>query len=240
MENSKALLNMRNLMYSGKHALLPPKSPFPSGSSSNFTDYFPNPIIGSRAVQNPREGNVHHHRTSSGSLLMEEQPSWLDDLLDEPETPVQRGGHRRSSSDSFAYLDAVNVSNAKYTQDDSRCKNISLPSWASLDFEPRKDAHQTSFHMQASWIKQKNRTRELPPTTLIPNQGVHPSAKSSILLESSRPLSTPLEANGLSSTTTEKQDSAETGLQDPKPTQRIESPNVKPVLTDTDNKRAKQ
>uniref|UniRef100_A0A9I9E164 Uncharacterized protein n=1 Tax=Cucumis melo TaxID=3656 RepID=A0A9I9E164_CUCME len=67
MENSKVLSNMRNMISSGKHALLPLKSPVPSGSSTYF-DCLPNPIIGSRAVQNPRVGNVNHHRTSSESL----------------------------------------------------------------------------------------------------------------------------------------------------------------------------
>ncbi|XP_038877888.1 uncharacterized protein At4g06598 isoform X2 [Benincasa hispida] len=234
MENSKVLSNMRNVIYSGKHALLPPKSPFPSGSSS-YADYFPNPIIGSRALQNPREGNVQHHRTSSESLLMEEQPSWLDDLLNEPETPIQRGGHRRSSSDSFAYLDAGNVSNENHTQDDSQCKNMYLPSWASQGF----DSHQTSLYMKANWIKQKNRTRELPPTTLTANPGARPSAKSSILLENSRSLSTPQEANEFASSS-EKQDSAETGLPDRKLSERMDSSHVKPGPADTDNKRAKQ
>lgn len=239
MENSKVLSNMRNVIYSGKHALLPPKSPFPSGSSP-YADYFPSPIIGSRAVQNPREGNVHHHRTSSESLLMEDQPSWLNDLLDEPETPVQRGGHRRSSSDSFAYLDAGNVLNENYTQDDSQCKNMYLPSWASQDFDFRKDPHQASFNMKASSIKQKNRARELPPTTLTTTLGSWPSAKSSILLESSRLLSTPQEANGFSSTTTEKQDSAETSMPDRKSSEKMDGPHIKPAPADTDNKRAKQ
>ncbi|XP_047338097.1 uncharacterized protein At4g06598-like [Impatiens glandulifera] len=45
---------------------------------------------------------MQHYRASSESY-MEEQPSWLDELLDEPEIPVQRNCHRRSSSDSFAY-----------------------------------------------------------------------------------------------------------------------------------------
>lgn len=240
MDNSKVLSNMRNMMYSGKPALLPPKSPFHSGSSSYAADYFPNPIIGSRAVRNPRDGNVQHHRTSSESLLMEEQPSWLDDLLDEPETPVQRGGHRRSSSDSFAYLDAVNVSNKNYTQDDSQCKNVTLPSWASQDFDSRKDPHQASFYMKASWIKQNNRTRELPQTTFSTSPCVRLSAKSSILLESSRLINTPQETNGFSSTTIENQDSAEAGLQDSKSYERIDSSHVKPAPADTDNKRAKQ
>ncbi|XP_008445999.2 uncharacterized protein At4g06598 isoform X2 [Cucumis melo] len=235
MENSKVLSNMRNMISSGKHALLPPKSPVPSGSST-YSEYLPNPIVGSRAVQNPRVGNVNHHRTSSESLLMEEQPSWLDDLLNEPETPVQRGGHRRSSSDSFAYLDAGNVSNENYTQDDSQCKNMYLPSWASQDF----DSHQASLYMKPSWNKQKNRTRELPPTTLTTNPGGRPSAKNSILLESLRTLSTAQEANEFSSTTTEKLDSAETALPDRKLSERMDSSHVKPGPTDTDNKRAKQ
>ncbi|KGN51645.1 uncharacterized protein At4g06598 isoform X2 [Cucumis sativus] len=235
MENSKVLSNMRNMISSGKHALLPPKSPFPSGSST-YSDYLPNPIIGSRAVQNPRVGNVNHHRTSSESLLMEEQPSWLDDLLNEPETPVQRGGHRRSSSDSFAYLDAGNVSNENYTQDDSQCKNMYLPSWASQDF----DSHQAPLYMKPSWNKQKNRTRELPRTTLTTNPGGLPSAKNSVLLESLRTLSTPHEANEFSLTTTEKLDSAETVVPDRKLSERMDSSHVKPGPTDTDNKRAKQ
>lgn len=44
-------------------------------------------------------------RCSSDSFLFEEQPSWLDDLLNDTETDViPRGGHRRSTSDSYAYI----------------------------------------------------------------------------------------------------------------------------------------
>lgn len=132
-------------MYSGKHALLPPKIPFPSVTPS-YVDYVPSGVIGSKAVQRPRDGNSHHQRTSSETLLIEEQPSWLDDLLNEPETPVRRGGHRRSSSDSFAYVDVANASNMDYAaQDEYRYKNMmSIPSWASQDFDFHKDARQAS------------------------------------------------------------------------------------------------
>ncbi|KAJ1419992.1 Basic-leucine zipper domain [Sesbania bispinosa] len=117
MANTKGSSGIRNLMYSGKHALLPPKIPFPMVSQA-YAEYMPKPTIGSKVVQKPREGNPHHQRTSSESLVIEDQPSWLDDLLSEPETPIRRGGHRRSSSDSFAYVDATNVSNIGYADQD--------------------------------------------------------------------------------------------------------------------------
>ncbi|CAB4267868.1 unnamed protein product [Prunus armeniaca] len=126
MANSKSS-NIRNFMYSGKHPLLPPKSPFPSVSPS-YADYVLSPAFGSKTVQKPREGNAHHQRTSSESLLIEEQPSWLDDLLNEPDTPIRRGGHRRSSSDSFAYVDASNASNIDYAAQDDVNNMSSLPS----------------------------------------------------------------------------------------------------------------
>jgi hypothetical protein len=34
----------------------------------------------------------------------QEQPFWLNELLEEPEGPSRRGSHRRSASDSFTYL----------------------------------------------------------------------------------------------------------------------------------------
>ncbi|XP_016488655.1 uncharacterized protein At4g06598-like isoform X1 [Nicotiana tabacum] len=53
-------------------------------------------------------GSSHHHRCNSESFLIEEQPSWLDDLLNEPaETLVVHKGHRRSASDTFAYIGAA-------------------------------------------------------------------------------------------------------------------------------------
>ncbi|XP_062182562.1 uncharacterized protein At4g06598-like [Phragmites australis] len=94
-----------------KHALLPPRSPFPTAAAA------PSPYADHVLIARPQgsshhrhahgHGHGHHQRTSSESFI-EEQPSWLEDLLDEPETPVRqhgRAGHRRSSSDSFALFD---------------------------------------------------------------------------------------------------------------------------------------
>ncbi|KAK4483880.1 hypothetical protein RD792_011089 [Penstemon davidsonii] len=49
--------------------------------------------------------NYHHQRCSSESFLIEEQPSWLDDLLNDSETTfIHKVGHRRSASDSLTYF----------------------------------------------------------------------------------------------------------------------------------------
>ncbi|KAK9070668.1 hypothetical protein SSX86_011070 [Deinandra increscens subsp. villosa] len=86
MANSKRPSTMRSMIYNGKHSLLPPKSPFPSIAPS-YADYVSNSAIGPNGPPKYRDVNPHHQRTSSESFLIEEQPSWLDDLLNEPETP---------------------------------------------------------------------------------------------------------------------------------------------------------
>lgn len=90
-----------------------------------------------------REGNKFHQRTSSESFLIEEQPSWLEDLLSEPETPARRGAHRRSSSDSFAYLDGsfANSNLGSFSQEDIKGGALSsVPSWGSQDLDQLKDS----------------------------------------------------------------------------------------------------
>ncbi|XP_015698470.2 uncharacterized protein At4g06598-like [Oryza brachyantha] len=92
-----------------KQALLPPRSPFPAASPSPHGELGP--------IARPRDAPHRHghQRTSSESVLIDEQPSWLDDLLDEPEAPARphgRPGHRRSSSDSFTLFDGGNTAAA--------------------------------------------------------------------------------------------------------------------------------
>ncbi|KAL6868085.1 hypothetical protein ACP4OV_014930 [Aristida adscensionis] len=91
-----------------KQALLPPRSPFPTAAAAAPSPYADRGPAGRpQGAAHLRHGHGHHQRTSSESFI-EEQPSWLDDLLDEPETPARqhgRAGHRRSSSDSFALFD---------------------------------------------------------------------------------------------------------------------------------------
>ncbi|CAN6720093.1 unnamed protein product [Malus baccata var. baccata] len=241
MANSKGSSNIRNFMYSGKHPLLPPKSPLPSVPPS-YADYVLSPAIGSKTVQKPREGNAHHQRTSSESLLIEEQPSWLDDLLNEPDTPIRRGGHRRSSSDSFAYVDAINASNLDYaTQDEYKYHNmISAPSWGSQDLDPRKDLRHASLYTELNLVKQKNKAWESSLNSVNNLNGL-PSVRDNIVLQSSGSLSTPQEADGIASTASEKHDHVDSGLHDPKSSsERKDNSNAKPYASETDAKRAKQ
>ncbi|XP_050376560.1 uncharacterized protein At4g06598 [Argentina anserina] len=242
MENSKSSSNMRNLMYSGKHPLLPPKSPFPSVSPS-YADYVFSPAMGSKTIQKPREGNTHHQRTSSESLLIEEQPSWLDDLLNEPETPICRGGHRRSSSDSFAYVDAINVTNIDYAgQDEYKFNNMfSAPSWRpTQDFDPQTDLRHASLYTELNLVKQKNKAWE-SSVSAVSNPRSLSSLKDNIVLHSSASLSTTQEADGVVSTASEKQDHIESGPHDAKAaSEKKDNSNAKPYASETDAKRAKQ
>lgn len=242
-------------MYSGKHALLPPKSPYPS-VPSGYTDYIPGNVVGSKAVQKPRESNAHHQRTSSESFLVEEQPSWLDDLLNEPDTPVRKGGHRRSSSDSFAYLDAANNAMTDYAaQEEYRYKNmVSGPSWGSQEFDyyKRRDARVASFYNDSTMVKQNRawdphsslNSRIHPGGLPLAGENIHSSGIPSVGQNtvhhlgsgsacSHRDAEVPLAAR-------ERLDSDESVPQAAKASEKMDTPNGKPSASDTDTKRAKQ
>ncbi|GJT24080.1 basic-leucine zipper domain-containing protein [Tanacetum coccineum] len=154
MANSKGPSTMRSMMYNGKHSLLPPKSPFPSIAPS-YADYVSSSAVGPKGTPKYRDGNTHQ-RTSSESFLIEEQPSWLDDLLNEPETPVKRG-HRRSSSDSFTYMEAANAAHNEYrAQNELRLRNLaSAPSWGSQEFDFYKDFRNPSFYADPNPMHKK-------------------------------------------------------------------------------------
>lgn len=225
-------------MYSGKHALLPPKSPFPSLSPS-YVDFVPSSVIGSKAVQKPREGNTLHQRTSSETLI-EEQPSWLDDLLNEPETPVRRGGHRRSSSDSYAYIDVANMSNIDHTvQGEYTYKNaMSIPSWGYQEFDYHKDVQQNALYAEMNMTKQKNRAWDSSMNAPSYPSGLS-SARENAVLQSSGSSSAAQEADGVSGS--EKQDQQETGPHDLKNlSEKKDGSHAKSSASDTDTKRAKQ
>uniref|UniRef100_A0A7N0U551 BZIP domain-containing protein n=1 Tax=Kalanchoe fedtschenkoi TaxID=63787 RepID=A0A7N0U551_KALFE len=146
MANFEPSLNSKNLNFSGKAPLLPPKSPFPSGPMP-LADYASSNATGSRSIQMHNDG-THHQRTSSESVAIEDQPSWLADLLDEPDTPVRKGGHRRSSSDSFAYLDTGVASNNNFAAwDDYKFKNLmSVSSWGTQEQNVYRNPGHASFH----------------------------------------------------------------------------------------------
>lgn len=151
MANTRVQSNVRNMMYNGRNSLLPPKCPF-SSIPPSYADYIPTSTIAPKSLPKPR-GGYQHQRTSSESFLVEEQPSWLDDLLTEPDSPVRRG-HRRSSSDSFAYCDG----NMNFVaQDDGRFqKMIPVPAWGSRELEIYRNIQQSSFYPGATHAKTKN------------------------------------------------------------------------------------
>lgn len=226
MANPRGQSTTRNMMYNGRHSLLPPKCPFPTIPPS-YSDYISNSTIIPKGIPKYRDTNPHHQRASSESLVIEEQPSWLDELLNEPETPVQRG-HRRSSSDSFTYLEAANAANVEYNVKDERIRNLnSTPSWGSKDFDIYKDSR-----------SMPNRAWDSPQNA---------SSRDNYGLQRSVSLGASNDIRGIVSTIREKerqdggepgpQDSFEGGSQDAN-NERKDSSNSK--TSETDTKRAKQ
>ncbi|XP_076881310.1 uncharacterized protein At4g06598-like [Bidens hawaiensis] len=226
MANSNRPSTMKSMMYNGKHSLLPPKSPFPSTAPS-YADYVSNSAIGPGPKGPPkyREGNPHHQRTSSESVLIEEQPDWLDDLLNEPETPVKRG-HRRSSSDSFAYMEAANAAYNEYqAQTGNRLRNLSpAPSWGSQDFDLYKDFQTPSFYAD--------------PNAMFNNKN-HPSTHNYVLQRSKSP-GFSREGDKNASIATEKKEAVESARKDPDTSERKDPTGNKGSTSETDTKRAKQ
>ncbi|XP_058089825.1 uncharacterized protein At4g06598 [Magnolia sinica] len=240
MANTKGMAHFRNSPSTGKQSLLPPKSPFPSISPS-YADYGSS-LIGSKGIPKPREGHRHHQRTSSESILIEEQPSWLDELLNEPETPVRRGAHRRSSSDSFAYLEASNNSSNvdNKAQEEYKYKNLtSVPSWGSVDFDRFRDVQHASFYAENSFATQQNRGWESPLNS-VTYPSSYPSARDhNIILQSSGSSCAPRRPDRVPSIATEKQDQEEPG-HDLQGSSERDGSYAKPCVSESDTKRAKQ
>ncbi|KAL7157328.1 hypothetical protein ABFS83_02G070700 [Erythranthe nasuta] len=187
MANSKgpSSTTIRSMMYNGKNPSLPPKSPFPTISPS-YAEFIPSSQNPPKTTfQNPRDTINHHQRTSSESFLIEEQPSWLDDLLEEPETPVRMrggGGHRRSSSDSFTYADLANAGN--YVSQDVNRYNKNMM-WGPQDFDIYRESRESSFYAEPNpFGKIKNKTVAPPP----PPRGI-PAPRGNNVIQSARSLS---------------------------------------------------
>ncbi|XP_008786512.1 uncharacterized protein At4g06598-like isoform X2 [Phoenix dactylifera] len=234
MASMKGAANFRNSASSGKQSFLPPKSPFPTMPISS-ADYG---TIGLKGIPKLREGHRHHQRTSSESFLIEEQPSWLDDLLNEPETPVKRGAHRRSTSDSFAYLDGANIYANMETlaQEEGRQQGISSqPSWGVQDFDCLKDARHASYYTEAnSFGRSQNRGWEAlnmvnctSGAPLAKDEMVHPGSTSVLR-----------EADAATSNVTEKEEQEQSPKDSKGTSERKEGSYAK--QSDVDPKRVKQ
>ncbi|KAG0455117.1 hypothetical protein HPP92_024409 [Vanilla planifolia] len=160
MEGMKGAASFRN---PGKQLFLPPKSPFPNLAAPIYGGYG---SAGFNGTPMQGEGYRHHQRTSSESFLFEEQqPSWLDDLLSEPETSARRGTHRRSSSDSFACIEGALVYANMDNSAQEECRAVrSIPLWGSQELDTLKDARnyylEGSLFGESSFHRQKNRVWE--------------------------------------------------------------------------------
>ncbi|KZV30901.1 hypothetical protein F511_36677 [Dorcoceras hygrometricum] len=242
MANSKGPSTNISMLYNGKNTLLPPKSPLPSISPA-YTEYIPISAAESKVLPQPRESNSHPQRTSSESVLMDEQPSWLDDLLNEPETPVFIGGHHRSSSDSFAYIDTTHVRSMDYIgHDDKKLKILSpLPSWGSQDIDINSDMQLSSFYTDPLSLGViKNKKWDAPVGLFAPARG-HRNLRGNPIVPNAGSLCTLQDAERNSSPSTEKQDPVETGPQDPKCAYETkDASQAKSSSLETDTKRAKQ
>lgn len=91
--------------YAASQAYLPPRSPLLAGGGASSNQDNNNFFSNRPKVPHPGP-NQRHQRTPSTSFLPR-TPAWVDDLLnDTPDEPPTKGGHRRSSSDSIAFLEA--------------------------------------------------------------------------------------------------------------------------------------
>ncbi|KAF3790855.1 Basic leucine zipper 61 [Nymphaea thermarum] len=80
------------------YAHLPPRCPLQSRGLA-----FPSLDSGSLLSERSQDSCRGHKRSPSLSAVIEEQPSWFDELLGESETGLSGSLHRRSSSDSATF-----------------------------------------------------------------------------------------------------------------------------------------
>lgn len=249
MANYKGITNTGIWSYPGRQqSHLPPKSPFPS-VTSGFVDYGSSHATSSRGIPNPREGLKHHQRTSSESCLIDEQPSWLDDLLNEPETPVRKGGHRRSSSDSFAYLEAPRSFSDidSFSQWEPIYGNVpSMPSRGSLDFQRAKDDYHTSFYSNTNSFGVQPMNRRWTSTPNSIHSGSHKVAKNNAKSASTESLTTqkdgqPVAAQKQNTVASQKQSTEDSTPNEQKGSpEKVEGSHAKPSSSEADTKRVKQ
>ncbi|KAL9247334.1 hypothetical protein vseg_020776 [Gypsophila vaccaria] len=229
-------------MMNGRNSLLPPKSPLLSFAPS-YTDYAPSTSLESKSFSGNKDGNSYLQRTSSESFI-EDQPSWLDELLNEPDTPVRKG-HRRSSSDSFAYLDAASMSNIEYvpvSRDESKFRpRISSPSWVPQNFDHREETPQRSLYADSNFYgKHNNRAWD---SKLAPINQDHASALHSArdnAVSHSQGSRAADEADSFSHSRADQQDLCESGSQDPNMSLEKKDGMHANSPSENDTRRAKQ
>ncbi|RWV84533.1 hypothetical protein GW17_00053744 [Ensete ventricosum] len=199
-------------------------------------------FVGTKENSISREGLRTHQRTASESFLLEEQPSWLDDLLNESEMPVRKGSHRRSSSDSFAYLDTSSISwnGDSLTQDDHKYRtSAAVPSWGPQESDYLKDMQLASYYTDAnSTAGTRSRGLEFSnKMTPYPSNSL-PSAMDKLVLPGSS--SATKKSDALSSTLMEAQVKEECNQDQVGSSDTKEGPQAKHSQSEMEARRAKQ
>lgn len=141
---------------------LPPKSPTFPGFGTSLFESSSLPFVGRSNYPSRGPG---HKRTPSTGFLPQVQPSWLDDVIDPQDLPVKRGGHRRSSSDSMAFLDSPRSYSlkddhiAEEDEFDAR-STVSIPSGrGSLDFDRLDEEQLMSMFTDIEPFQQSHRAQ---------------------------------------------------------------------------------
>ncbi|KAI3464353.1 hypothetical protein Pfo_021016 [Paulownia fortunei] len=149
MEGTNESSNLNTFDYTGRYV---PLSPFPFlPASTSHSDSSP---VESKGNLKCLEGVNYHQRCSSESFLIEEQPSWLEDLLNESETLFHRG-HRRSASDSYAYLGEA--AETFTLREESKYVNAYIgTSTRSQNLVHYKDVDSTAIETKANSLAEKN------------------------------------------------------------------------------------
>ncbi|XP_068651111.1 uncharacterized protein At4g06598-like [Aristolochia californica] len=178
MFNDKGLPHLENWSCTGRTSKLPPRCPLQIFTllSTNSGSSPPN---GKKHLPSPKKVHRQHQRTSSESFVFEEQPSWLDDLLNEPETPVGKATHRRSSSDSLTFLDFPgSFSMAEtFTGQEGSLVGPSVMDWESTANSFR---HKSYFHSPVELLGPRQVSEKFGECNLIGvlDRGESKSAKS--------------------------------------------------------------
>ncbi|KAL3513374.1 hypothetical protein ACH5RR_026091 [Cinchona calisaya] len=99
MESSNRLSDSQISTYTGRQTLSRPSLVIPHFSQSCGESS----LVGLKGNADSTEVSGHQPPRWASDFFIDEQPFWLEDLLNEPDTQLQRS-HRRSTSDTFAYL----------------------------------------------------------------------------------------------------------------------------------------
>lgn len=217
----------------GRWTALPQRTQLPQ-MPLYLNNYNFNNVVAPIGHPNPTEGQKVTQSTSSETLLIEELPSWFEELLSEPDTSMQRG-HRRSASDSFTYFGVE--SKASNTKEDH--KFIDSSAWPSLGLS----CHASAYTMPNSLDKTQNRAWESSLNCLNYTNGFPLTRDQPNRINAQVPGSwaRPEQPDGVPPKATKKQACAESSSHNQEgSSERSDSFSGQPSLSKTDAKRAKQ